>query len=94
MKKIIACICWALLLSACAGDAQTKATSSLAIACETMASTLDQLTPRKAGMAQGTIGIVNRAKSATDPLCLPNSPFDPATATATVQNAINIIKGL
>lgn len=97
MKTMIAI--WVLagaLLTACAGDTQTRATSSLAIACDSVASVLDQLAPRRAAGALSTDAVtkINNTKAVTDKVCLPNSPFDPATAMSIVQNAITILKGI
>ncbi len=96
MKRVLFCIAWAILLSACAGDAQTRATSALAIGCDTVASTLDQLAPRRArgDLSPQAIFTVNTTKGVTDKVCLPDSPFDPATAASIVQNAITILKGI
>lgn len=96
MKRVLICLAWALLLSACAGDVQTRATSSLGIACDSVASVLDQLAPRRAAGQLSTDAVIkiSNTKAVTDKVCLPNSPFDPATAASIVQNAITILKGI
>lgn len=95
MKTLIAIwIAAGLLLAACAGDNQTKATNSLAIACETMATTLEQLAPRRSVLSADAVSKINTAKGVTDNVCLPGSPFDPAVAVSVVQNAIAILKGI
>lgn len=86
----------AVLLAACAGDVQTRATSSLAIACDSVASVLDQLAPRRVSgaLSADTVIKISNTKAVTDKVCLPDSPFDPATAASIVQNAITILKGI
>lgn len=91
MKKFAA-ILLVLALGACAGDAQTKATASLAIACDSYATALNQLTPRKASMSAANVARVDAANKVVAPICLPNSPFDPAVAVSMVQNGIAIIQ--
>jgi uncharacterized protein YcfL len=94
--KMLCLILATFTLVACQGDAQTRATSSLAIACESVASILDQLTPRRVAgqLSADAVSKVNSTKAVTDKACLPNSPFDPAKATAIVENAITILKGI
>lgn len=97
MKTMIAIwLAIGLLLASCAGDAQTRATSSLAVGCETGATLLGQLAARrtKGELAPDLIKKVNSAKGVLDHVCMPDSPFDPASVTAAVQNAIAILKGI
>ncbi len=94
MNRVLFCIAWAILLTACSSDPATQATSALAVGCETMATTLEQLAPRRATMSAATITKIETAKGVTDKVCLPGSPFDPAVAASIVQNAITIVKGL
>lgn len=94
--KLILTLCLCAGLIGCAGDKQTQAVSALAIACESVAATLDQLAPRRASGALSTDAVnkANSAKIVTDKACMPDSPFDPASAVAIVQNAITILKGI
>lgn len=98
MKRLTAVwlIVGALMLAACAGDKQTKATNSLAIGCDTVATILDQLAPRRASgsLSLSAVSKVNSIKAVTDKFCLPDSPFDPAVAMAAVDNAIQLLKGI
>lgn len=81
-----------LSLVGCAGDAQTRATASLAIACDSYATALEQLTLRKASLGASTIASVDQTNKVVSPVCSPGSPFDPAVAVGIVQNALAIIK--
>lgn len=96
MKRILICLTWALLLSACAGDAQTKATAALAVSCETGAALLGQLALRrsKGELSTDAIRKTTSAKGLLDTVCLPDSPFDPASVTTAIDNAITILKGV
>lgn len=89
-------LCVALLIAACTGDAQTRATASLAVGCETGATLLGQLAARRAKgeLAPDLIRKVNSAKGVLDNVCMPDSPFDPASVTATVQNALTILRSI
>lgn len=81
------------LLASCSGDTQTRATSSLAVGCEAGATMLSQLALRRSKdeLSPDLIRKVNSAKGVLDSVCMPDSPFDPASVTATVQNAITIL---
>lgn len=81
-------------LSACAGTNATRATNALGIACNAYAAALDKLADRKAGLTVAMVERVNTANRVVDPVCSPNSPFDPAAGVAIVENAITIIQGI
>lgn len=81
-------------LVACAGSVQTKATTSVAIACDTYGALLDQAAGlRKAGkLSAGQIETIDRLNRAVDVPCMPGSPIDPAAAVGVVQSAIATVK--
>ena len=86
----------ALFLSACAGDAQTRATSALAISCNSYATLLDQITPLR---AQGKISAVNVARvdasnNLTKIACAKGSTLDPAAAVETVERGIVLLTAI
>jgi len=85
-----------LALASCAGTADTRATSALAIACDTYATALDQLTPRKASLSDTLKGRIDGANALVKPVCAKDAVIDPAVAVQTVQSGIallNVIKG-
>lgn len=92
MKALI--IVAALALSACAGNLQTRSTAALAIACDTYASVLDQLTPHRAAgkLSPETVKRVSAANVSVAPACAKGSVIDPAEAIAIVERAIALLK--
>ena len=91
MKRFLPLLLLPLLISC--GTAQINATTTLAIACDSYATALDQLTPRKATMSASTIATIDKANAVAGPACAPGSPIDPAALVATVQGAIAVING-
>lgn len=85
--------CGVLALSACAGTAETRATDSLAIACDTYATTLDTLAPLKGAgkLSANNIAIVDKANSYVKPVCGSGSVVDPAQAISLVNQAITLV---
>lgn len=83
----------ALALAACAGDPQTRATAGLAVACDTYAAALEQLTPLRAAgkLSAETVARVDAANRQVRPLCGGGSAVEPAVAVDTVQAAIALI---
>ena len=86
----------ALTLAACAGDLATRSTVGLAIACDTYATVLDQLTPmRKAGQLTATaIRRVDSTNAALKPVCGKNALINPAEGIAVVTQAIGLIRSI
>lgn len=84
----------ALALSACAGNLQTRSTVSLAIACDTYASVLDQLTPmrREGKLSPEVVKRVSDANARVAPACDKGSVLDPAYAIDIVERAIALLK--
>lgn len=84
----------ALALAACAGSTETRAVNTVAIACGTYAQALTQATGLKAAgkLSAGQIATIDRLNRATDAICLPDSPIDPAAAVGVVESAITTIK--
>lgn len=91
MKRYIP-IFLVLALVACAGDAKTRATSSLAVACESYAATLTELAARKATLTVSQVGTVDRVRAVVNPICLPDSQVDPAAAVGFVQSSLTLLK--
>lgn len=85
---------WAL--AGCAGDAGTRAVTSLAIACDSYATVLQQLTVLRGegALDAAAIAAVDRANAIADPLCLPGSPIDPGSAADQVRDIVETLKGL
>lgn len=85
-----------LLLAGCAGDAGTRAAASLAVACDGYATALSELAVlREAGsLSRETVSAVDRANAIADPLCLPDSPVDPAASVAVVRDVAATLKGM
>ena len=82
-----------LALGACAGTAEVRATNSLAIACDSFATALDQLTPlRKDGkISADNVKRVDSAIAVVSPVCKSDSVVDPATAVGVVRQGIDLI---
>jgi uncharacterized lipoprotein YajG len=95
MKRILI-LAAVLFVAACAGDTGTRATASLAIACDTYATVLDQLTPhRRAGkLSAATVARVNAANDLVTPACADGSAIDPAYAVETVNSAIGLLRAV
>lgn len=94
MKIVIVFL--ALTLTACAGDIATRSTVALALACDSYATVLDELTPmRKAGkLSAAAIGRVDKANAALKPVCSKNAIVDPAEGVAIVTQAIGLLKSI
>jgi hypothetical protein len=87
-------IALALVLAACAGSPETKATNALGVACDTYSTVLTQLVPHKPDMSADTVGRIDSANQIADKACLPGSDIDPAKAVETVRAAINTLKSI
>lgn len=85
-----------LLLAACAGAPQTRATNALAISCETYSTILDQLIPaRRAGkLSADTIKRVDASNDIVGIACAKDSKIDPAAAIETVERGIVMLKAV
>ena len=79
----------ALLLAACAGDAPTRATAGLAIACDSIGTMLTELAPMRAAgeLSDSQIQRITGIRDATEPYCAPDSIVDPAAVVAFVQTS-------
>ena len=91
LRNTLIAVAFVPFLWACAGDPATRATATLAAACDTYATVLNQLTLIKSDLSAETITQVNRANATVKPLCSTGSVVDPAAAVATVQSAIALI---
>lgn len=82
-----------LVLSACAGTAEVRATNSLAIACDSFATALDQITPlrREGKVSADNVKRVDAAIAVVSPVCKSDSVVDPATAIGVVRQGIDLI---
>lgn len=85
-----------LMLAACAGTLQTRATNALAVACDTYATALAQLAPLRAAdaLTADQVTRVDATNAAVDPLCSSGSAIDPSAAVGTVQSAIITLEGI
>lgn len=93
MKRLLI-IAMPLALVACAGTPQTRATNTVAIACASYAKALDKAADNKSKLSAGQIETINKTNKATDVICMPDSPIDPAAAVAVVQSAIKTVEGI
>lgn len=82
----------AALLTGCAGTWETRANNALAIACDSYATLLDQVTPHKADLSAANIERIATSKDLVDKACLPGSALDPADALATVNQGKDLLK--
>jgi len=98
MKKLILAplVGAVLLLGACAGELEVRATNALAIACDTYSVALDQLTPLKAdgSLSEQNIARVDATNALVDPVCLPGSIVDPASAVIIVREGVDLLKAV
>ena len=95
MKTLIFALS-ALLLTGCAGTNATRSDVALAIACDTYATALDQITPRKASLSAAVVSRINAANAAVRPACGKDAVMDPSTAVRIVDQGIallNTVKG-
>ena len=83
-----------LILAACAGSVETRATNSLAIVCDTYATTLSELTKIKDKLSAGQIDKVNTANRVVDPVCSPGSKVDPSKAISQVKSAVQVLTAI
>lgn len=90
--RYVVVIC--LFLAGCAGDATTRATNSLAIACDSFATVLDQLTPlRKEGrISANNVERINSTIRAVTPVCKSGADVDPEDVIGVVDRGIQILK--
>jgi hypothetical protein len=86
----------ALALGACSGNLQTRSTVSLAIACDTYATALDQLTPHRAAgkLSASLVSRVDAANRVVSPACAKGSIINPAEAIDTVERGIALLKAV
>lgn len=94
MKAILLPILLTVALTGCSGTLQTKAVTSVAIACDTYAEVLDKATDLLlAGkLSPGQVDTIGRVNRVTDAVCMPDSPIDPAAAVRVVESAIATVK--
>jgi hypothetical protein len=83
-----------LVLGACAGTAETRATNALAVACDSYATVLEQLVPFKADLTLTQIGRVDAANTIAAVPCSSGSTIDPAEGVGAVKAAINLINAV
>ena len=81
-----------LFVSACAGDPGTRATSGLAIACDTYATLLEQLTIYKGQLSASVVARIDSANKLTDPACSVGSAMNPGAAINLVYSGIELLK--
>lgn len=83
-------------LGACAGTPETRTTTTLAIACDTYATALNQLTPLRAAgkLSAEQVARVDATNAAVDLTCASGSDLDPAAAVGRVRNGIAILESL
>jgi hypothetical protein len=76
MKKYLAGTFVVLALYGCAGDAQVRSVTTLAIACDTYATALDFLTPmrREGKLTDSQVSRIDDANKALKPLCDVKAP--------------------
>lgn len=94
MKRLLIVSVLSVVLVACAGSPQTKATNTVAIACATYAKALDKAADNKAKLSPSQIATIDKTNKVTDVICLPDSPIDPAAAVSVVQSAIKTVEGI
>jgi hypothetical protein len=84
------------MLAACAGDAQTRATAALAIACDSIGTSLGQLAPLRAQgrLTAGQVKAIGQIRDATAPACASGSAIDPAAAVVFVEAAAGQLKSI
>lgn len=89
MKRLLLAVATVLLVAACAGTAPTRATVALGIACDSIATSLDQLAPlRSAGRLSAVeVAVVTRVRDTTAPACAKDSLLDPVAAVAMVETS-------
>jgi hypothetical protein len=95
MKRLLL-VCLVCFVGACAGSNQTRATNSLAIACDAYSTVLDQLTPLRAAgkLSASLVSKVNAVNEKVKPVCGTDSVVDPASAVTMVENAITLLKSV
>ncbi len=83
-----------LILAGCAGGKEARATSALAIACDSFATVLDQLTPlREAGeISVKNIERVDATLRVVSPVCATGSSVDPAKVIGIVDRGVDMLK--
>lgn len=94
MKRLLIVSVLSVVLVACAGTPQTKATNTVAIACSAYAKALDKAADNKAKLSGIQIATIDKTNKVTDVICLPDSPIDPAAAVSVVQSAIQTVEGI
>lgn len=81
-----------LVINGCAGSTQTKATNAVAIACDAYSEVLKKAAANKSKLSSGQIQTIDKVNKATDAVCMPDSPIDPAASVAVVESAIKTVK--
>lgn len=87
MKRLLIIAAVSIGLAACAGSTQTRSVTAVAVACDGYAEVLKQAAANKSKLSQSQIQTIDKVNKATDVICLPNSPIDPAAAIAVVESA-------
>lgn len=85
-----------LVLAACAGTTETRSTTTLAIACDTYATALGQLTPLRAAgkLSDEQVSRVDATNAVVDRACSSGSDLDPAAAVGRVRDGISILESI
>lgn len=95
MKRLSQIAPWGIValmvLVSCAGTPETRAVNALAIACDTYATALEQLTPRKTTLSATLVSRIDSANAKVKPVCTGTTDSDVANAITIVQNAVALI---
>lgn len=88
----IAILAGGLALAGCAGSTDTRSVNALAIACDTYATALEQVTPYKAKMTANQIVRVDTANEVVGQACASDSTVDPREGVAVVSQGIALVQ--
>jgi hypothetical protein len=83
-----------IFLIGCEGSAETRATNTLAIACDTYGEVLGQLVGIKGSLTASQIETVDSTNQRVDVACSSDSAVDPAAAIGIVRSGVTILKGM
>jgi len=94
--KLFAPLALVLFIGACAGTAEVRSVATLAIACDSYATVLEELAPLRATgkLSEGDIAKVNAANELVDPICAANSEVDPSEYVGTVKAVTAQLKAI
>ena len=96
MRNFVIPVVLILFLASCAGSASVRSVAALSIACDTYATTLDQVTDlQEQGLLTEAVMVrVDRSNEMAKRACAADSTLDPSDAVNTVDSVVDLLRAV